>query len=316
MVEASTTMAGLTKDQIDTFEREGMLCIPDFLTGKQIETLMGRSRDFLALFDPAAHPKTQFKTGDNDHVGDEYFFDSSDKISYFFDTDAFDDEGKLRYSKELAINKIGHGLHMKDETFQEITFDEKVQAIARDLEYKDPRVLQSMLIFKNPVSAKSSSRENAVPPHTDATFLFTKPQTALGFWFALEDCTKENGCLSYNPGTHKTIPVTKRFVKIDKGASGCNFIPVDHKEATQEDDEKDYKLVECKAGSLILINNSVLHKSEKNHLDKSRYAYAFHVIDGTAEYDGLNWLQVPPSPEGGTEFSKLFEPPQRNVQVS
>ncbi|PSK36939.1 hypothetical protein C7M61_003804 [Candidozyma pseudohaemuli] len=299
----------LTQEQIETFHREGMLCIPDFLSQEQIAKLMGRSRELLTGFDPSQHPKTQFKTGDNDHVGDEYFFDSADKVLYFFDTDAFDKEGNLKYSKELAINKIGHGLHMKDKTFEEITFDRKVQEVARDLDFKDPRVLQSMMIFKNPVSASSSSRENAVPPHTDATFLFTKPQTALGFWFALEDCTKENGCLSYNPGTHKTVPLTKRFVKIDQGAKGCNFIPVEHGEASQEDKEEDYKLVECKAGSLILINHSVLHKSEKNHLDKSRYAYAFHVIDGTAEYDNLNWLQVPPSPQGGTEFSKLYEPP-------
>lgn len=302
-------MIGLTKEQIETFDKEGMLCIPDFLTQEQLDLLMGRSRELLAQFDPATHPKTQFKTGDNDHVGDEYFFNSSDKISYFFDTDAFDEKGNLRYSKERAINKIGHGLHMKDTVFEKITFDEKVQAIARDLGFQDPRVLQSMLIFKNPVSSESSARDNAVPPHTDATFLYTKPQTALGFWFALEDCTKDNGCLSYNPGTHKTVPVTKRFVKVDQGAKGCNFIPVEHGEVTQVDKEEDYKPVECKAGSLILIHNSVLHKSEKNHLDKSRYAYAFHVIDGTAEYDNLNWLQVPPCKEGGTEFSRLFEGP-------
>lgn len=308
-------MLGLSKDQIETFNNEGMLCIPDFLSEKQIKMLMDRSHDLLSHFDPASHPKTQFKTGDNDHVGDEYFFDSSDKISYFFDTDAFNDDGSLKFSKEKAINKIGHGLHMKDPVFEEITFDEKVQSVARDLGFKDPRVLQSMLIFKNPVSEASSSRDNAVPPHTDATFLFTKPQSALGFWFALEDCTRENGCLSYNPGTHKTVPVTKRFVKIDKGRKGCNFIPVEHEEATQEDRDEDYKLVECKAGSLILIHNSVLHKSEKNRLNKLRYAYAFHLIDGTAEYDSLNWLQVPPSPDGGTEFSKLFEPPRGMKKV-
>lgn len=111
------------------------------------------------------------------------------------------------------------------------------------------------------------------------------------------------------PRNTQTVPVTKRFVKVDQGAEGCNFIPVEHGEVTQVDKEEDYKPVECKAGSLILIHNSVLHKSEKNHLDKSRYAYAFHVIDGTAEYDNLNWLQVPPCKEGGTEFSKLFEGP-------
>ncbi|KAI5292287.1 hypothetical protein KEM56_006340, partial [Ascosphaera pollenicola] len=95
-----------------------------------------------------------------------------------------------------------------------------------------------------------------------------------------------------------------RFVKVDGGKKGCNFIDLEHGEVPQDNDA-DYKFVECKAGSLVLIHNSVLHKSEKNHLAKSRYAYAFHVIDGTAEYDELNWLQIPIS--GGSEFLKLYE---------
>lgn len=299
-------MLGLSPEQVDQFQQEGMLCIPDFLLQAQVTKMMEASHKLLSEFDVSSHPKTQFKTGDNDHIGDQYFFDSSDKVSFFFDTDAFDENNNLRIPKEKAINKIGHGLHMREQLFHDVTFDQRVKAVVKDLHLRDPRVLQSMLIFKNPVEKSEDERDNAVPPHTDATFLFTKPQSAIGFWFALEDCTEENGCLKYNPGTHKTVPLTKRFVKIDGGKKGCNFIDVEHEvKDIPEDKPEDYKLVECKAGSLILIHNSVLHKSEKNRSGKSRYAYAFHVIDGVEGYDLLNWLQVPSS--GGTEFSKLYE---------
>lgn len=302
----SPIMIGLTQDQIDQFNTEGMLCIPEFLSSDQTAQMLQASRRLLDDFDISTHPKTQFKTGDNDHIGDQYFFDSSDKVSYFFDVDAFDSNGTLQMPKQKAINKIGHGLHMHEKLFHDITFDARVKAVAKNLGFGDPRVLQSMLIFKNPVSSQVDERDNAVPPHTDGTFLFTKPQLAVGFWYALEDCTEENGCLKYNPGTHKTVPITKRFVKIDGGNKGCNFIDVEHSDTEiPEDREEDYKLVECKAGSLILIHNSVLHKSEKNRSGKSRYAYAFHIIDGVEGYDDLNWLQVPPS--GGTNFLKLYE---------
>lgn len=298
-------MLGLTQTQIDQFNQEGMLCIPDFLSQSQVAQMLEESHRLLDEFDVASHPKTQFKTGDNDHIGDQYFFDSSDKVSYFFDVDALDENGKLRVSKQQAVNKIGHGLHMHDPVFHDITFDSRVKQVARDLKFSDPRVLQSMLIFKNPTSS-SEARDNAVPSHTDATFLFTKPQSAVGFWYALEDCTEKNGCLKYNPGTHKTFPITKRFVKVEGGKKGCNFIEVEHDiKDVPLDQDSEYKLVECKAGSLILIHNSVLHKSEKNNSGKSRYAYAFHVIDGVDGYDELNWLQVPSS--GGTEFLKLYE---------
>ncbi|GEQ70963.1 hypothetical protein JCM33374_g4644 [Metschnikowia sp. JCM 33374] len=304
-------MTGLSNDQIKQFNEEGMLCIPDFLNPQEISTMMHSAQELLEDLDVSTHPKTQFKTGENDHVGDQYFFDSSDKVSYFFDTDAFDENGQLQFPKEQAINKIGHGLHMHNKVFESVTFKESVKAIARDLNYTDPRVLQSMLIFKNAVSeqpvpeTETTARRNEVPVHTDGTFLFTKPQTALGFWFALEDCTPSNGCLSYHPGSHKTFPIKKRFVRIDGGSKGCNMIDVECDQASPEDSPEKYKLMECKAGSLILIHNSVLHKSEQNVSGKSRFAYAFHLIDGVSEYDELNWLQVPSS--GGANFSKLFE---------
>ena len=39
-----------------------------------------------------------------------------------------------------------------------------------------------------------------VVPHQDSTFLYTEPMTTVGLWWALEDCTKENGCLWAKPG--------------------------------------------------------------------------------------------------------------------
>lgn len=294
-------MTGLTQEQLNTFDQEGMLCIPNFLTPEQTKKLLDESHLLLSKCDLSTHPKTTFKTADNDHIGDKYFFESADKVSFFFDTDAFNDEGELQIELSKAINKIGHGLHMNNELFEKITFDKNVQDIAKSLEYKDPRVLQSMCIFKQPATITDEERENAVPPHTDATFLYTNPQSAIGFWFALEDCTLENGCLAYIPGSHKKYPINKRFVRVDGMNKGCNF---QHFSDDPEINEE-YKFVPCKAGSLILINNSVLHKSEKNKSDKSRYAYAFHVIDGVAKYDKLNWLQIPYT--GGTNFSKLYK---------
>jgi phytanoyl-CoA hydroxylase len=146
----------------------------------------------------------------------------------------------------------------------------------------------------------------AVPPHQDSTFLYTNPPSAVGFWYALEDATRENGCLSFLRGSHKWAPIEKRFVR-RAGGGGTEFVDNEgsqfpdgegYGEKEEGDVEKGngegYELGEVKAGSLVLIHGNLLHKSEKNTSMKGRIIYTFHVIEGKgAVYDESNWLQPP-----------------------
>lgn len=177
--------------------------------------------------------------------------------------------------------------------------------------FRDPRVLQSMVICKQPEIGGS------VPPHQDSTFLYTNPPSAVGFWIALEDATEENGCLSFAKGSHKRAPVRSRFVRKEGGGTG--FEDVEGAEFpygveaeggggnadmghVDEEVEEVYELGEVKAGSLVLIHGNLLHKSEKNLSGKSRFIYTFHCIEGENEYDEKNWLQPPDK-----GFSRLHE---------
>ena len=58
---------------------------------------------------PFIHWQTKFMTGDDNHVGDDYFLTSGDKIRFFLEQEALDQDGKLTRPKEKAVNKIGHG---------------------------------------------------------------------------------------------------------------------------------------------------------------------------------------------------------------
>lgn len=305
---------GLTQDQIDTFNREGCLAIPNELSPLQVQTLVSRAHEMLSSFSLADHPMTKFTTGDNTtndpedgHVGDTYFLESSDKVHYFFEADAFTD-GQLTKPKHIAINKIGHLLHEAEPEFRKVSLTDRNRQIAIDLGVTDPLILQSMLICKQPEIG------GEVPSHQDAVFLYTDPLSCLGFWYALEDCTSKNGALEYVPGSHKWATVHKRFVRTEttgdhdglKGTKGTTFVPLEGKVPYEEPDKTDFKMLECPAGSLVLIHHSVLHRSNKNLSEKSRYAYAFHSIDANCTYDERNWLQIPVS--GGANFTRLVAP--------
>ncbi|PLB40981.1 phytanoyl-CoA dioxygenase family protein [Aspergillus candidus] len=304
-------MSGLTPTQLATFHEKGYLVVEDYLTPQEVNSLLTETHHLLDTFDLDTHPLTQFTTGDDSsdnkpHVGDDYFLTSGDKLRFFFEPDAITQDGKLTRPKQEAVNKIGHSLHTLSPPFKAVSLNARTASIARSLRFRDPRLLQSMVICKQPRIG------GAVPPHRDSEFLYTDPPSAVGFWFALQDAGPGNATLVMMPGTQGE-GIQRRFVRVFKEGTketvGTGFVGnegagVPRGEVEAKGEGKAEEVLNVKAGSLVLIHGNVSHKSDRNESERSRFAYTFHVIEGAEgwDYDERNWLQ--PS-EGG--FSRVYQ---------
>ena len=263
--------------RLQEFQQNGYLIIENFNSHEECDALMQRAQELAQTYNFDGHPSV-FQTSEQTKTSDDYFLNSGDKISFFFEKDAFDAEGKLKNDLFLSLNKIGHGMHDLDPVFNGFSRSPQMQQLVRDLQMENQLLIQSMMIFKH---AKIGG---VVDVHQDSTFLYTEPESCIGFWFALEDATTENGCMWAMPGGHQT---TLRCWFRRKADGGTEMITMDESPISTEG----MIPLEVKKGACIVLHGLLPHYSLPNTSGKSRQAYAIHTIHKEAEYPKSNWLQ-------------------------
>lgn len=245
------------------YERDGFLVVPDFLPPEDCDALQQR----VAGFDPGPH-RSAFSTRDT------WFRESGGAIRFFFEEEAPEHP-----------SKIGHALHDLDPVFDRVSRQRRFANLAATLGLNQPLLLQSMYLFKQPRVG------GEVGWHQDATFLRTAPASVTGFWIALDDASRDNGCLMALPGAHRG-PLRQWF-----GYEGDVLV-------TRTLDPTPWPAIEpvaleARRGTLIVLHGLLPHASVANRSDKPRHAYSLHLIDGAATYPADNWLQRPDLPLRG-----------------
>jgi phytanoyl-CoA hydroxylase len=234
--------------------------------------------ELVADFDPGP-TRTVFSSHDQSHAKARYFRESAGAIRFFFEEDATDQPAGR------ALNKIGHALHDLDPVFDRISRQPKIAELARTVGLEQPLLLQSMYLFKQPQIGAE------VGWHQDATYLYTRPVTVTGLWFALDDADRDNGCLMVLSGGHRG-PLRQRFHR-----AGDRLV-TETLDGTPWPDTAPVAL-EARRGSLVVLHGLLPHASAPNRSARPRHAYALHLIDGRAEYAADNWLQRPDLPLRG-----------------
>ncbi|MFN7274854.1 MAG: phytanoyl-CoA dioxygenase family protein [Bacteroidota bacterium] len=265
-------------DRLQQFKKDGFLIVENLAEATACDELIARTKELSFAYDVEGH-RSIFQTRDQSKTTDDYFLNSGDKIAFFFEKDAFDKEGNLNRDVFHALNKVGHALHDLDPVFSRFSRSVQLQELAADLNLSHHVLIQSMLICKH------ARIGGEVDVHQDSTFLYTEPGSCIGFWFALEDATQENGCLWATPGGHQTSLRT-RFRRKEGGGTMMEVL-----------NDEPYAMdgmipLEVKKGTCIVLDGLLPHYSLPNTSGRSRFAYAIHTVDQNCIYPADNWLQV------------------------
>jgi len=260
------------------------------------------------------------KSFQNKEERDNYFIDSGDKINFFTEKDSYDSNGlkKKDINKFKSLNKIGHGLHLYDNTFNKFCKSQDIKDILNNLGYIKPAIVQSMFIFKN------NEIGGEVGCHKDSSYLITDPiDTCIGLWLAVDDATINNGCLWVKPKSHLIKP-KKIFTRNSEYFQHYNLNSqkliyednpkyLNDKNQNEDEFEKIYnnkeeliedgfKPLECKRGDLIILDGNIDHISLKNKSKKNRNAFTLHIMDeAKSTWSKKNWMQYPE----GKDFMRI-----------
>lgn len=261
------------------YENNGYAVIEAAIEKDDLDPIREAARRIIRDFDADAH-RSVFSTKHQDRDRDRYFIESAEAVHCFLEEDALSETGELNRPKEQAINKIGHAMHDLVPAFTTFcrlpVFAETLRAIG----FKSPLLWQTMYIFKQPKIG------GEVRWHQDASYLIADGTGVTGFWVAIEDATRSNGCLWMQPGGHRT-PLREIYEVGPDSETGV----LRQLDDTPWPSESEGVALEVPAGSVVVFSDHMPHYSSQNFSDVSRQAFTMHVSESDSQWSGRNWLQ-------------------------
>jgi ectoine hydroxylase-related dioxygenase (phytanoyl-CoA dioxygenase family) len=129
----------------------------------------------------------------------------------------------------------------------------------------------------------------------------TQPMEHLTCWIALDDSTRDNGCVQYIPGSHRwpLLPITGLAGDMDEIRT-----------VLSEEQKRQFQPVpvELRAGEATFHHPLMVHGSYENRTDRPRRATVINTFrDGVRSASDGELLQgVPPIPSGGKMQGQFF----------
>jgi ectoine hydroxylase-related dioxygenase (phytanoyl-CoA dioxygenase family) len=266
----------LNDTTIKEFKNEGYVVFKKSFSYDLVESMKTRLEHLMITIDLAPSP---FKT--TLHGSAKHLFRSANEMVGF----------TSNVHKNKTILTIGHAFHKTLPDFTTLCGSLSIMNVCTTLcDIKSPYVIQSKAILKPP---DAGIRSTSVPPHQDASFIYTEPLSGLALWWALDESNKENGQLQVVPKSHLEYDMTERF-EADHTSCSTHLVNVST-ETTRVWPKNgvglDWIGLDMDPGDCVAIHPLLLHKSDGNISNNPRNAFALHIVDKYAVWPSTNWIQ-------------------------
>ena len=181
------TTPGLSTDQRTRYDRDGFLVLKDFLPAADCDALQARAAELVAAFDPgpAAHGLLDARPGPCARP----LLPGIGRRHPLLLRGGRVDRRAGCAARPVAQQDRPCAARSRSRVRPHSRASRALAELARALGLRQPLLLQSMYLFKQPHIG------GEVGWHQDATYLHTGRSTVTGFWIALDDADRDNGCL-------------------------------------------------------------------------------------------------------------------------
>ncbi|WP_214803170.1 phytanoyl-CoA dioxygenase family protein [Exiguobacterium sp. ERU656] len=166
--------------------------------------------------------------------------------------------------EKLKEQGVFIGMSKKNSHFNDLVNSPEILNLLKQATNKDMNFTDDKIVFKD------SSTQFASPWHQD--WYYWKGSHKVSAWIALDDVTEDNGCLQVIPGSHKNR-VEHNEISEDGFSKEVSDNLISSKEIVN---------LPVSAGSIILLDDLILHSSLPNNSLEDRWAFI-------PTYTDLNW---------------------------
>ncbi len=227
--------------QRDQYEKQGYLIVPQLLTPAEVESLRQRT--------------LEIATGQLDHFPRENIEFEPDR------------EGAPSLD---AVRKLNHA-HSDDVLLAHAKHPAILDVVGR-LIGPDAKIYDSQLFMKPPGGVEK-------PYHQDSPYFPIEPMNLVTCWAALDDVTRENGCMWFILGSHRQgpLPHTQKWKVGNREDMRIPDSAIDRR--------REHPIM-MRAGDCSFHHSLLLHRSEKNQTQNRRRGLAVHYMSAQSRWTG------------------------------